>query len=107
MDFVAGIGLASAMLWMLRQRHAIKSLSEPSVVVATAPEALIKKWQLARDRGAAFLLKHQRADGAIGTPEKDGLSPYYKAGWALACTGATAEANRLLSWIAGERAHKA
>jgi len=55
-----------------------------------------------RERGVNHLLAQQRADGAIGEPEKDGLGPYYKTLWALTCAGRVAEANRLASWIAHE-----
>jgi len=65
-----------------------------------AETSVIGKLGEARDRGIAYLLKQQRADGAIGNPETEGLGPYYKALWALAAAGRPADANRLASWIA-------
>lgn len=59
-----------------------------------------ERLQQARDRGVAHILQQQRADGAMGTPETDGLAPYYKATWALAAAGRTEEGNRLATWIA-------
>jgi hypothetical protein len=53
----------------------------------------------ARDRGVAYLLEHQRADGAVGEPEKDGLGPYYKTIWALAAGGEPDAANCLATWV--------
>ena len=41
----------------------------------------------ARDRGVASLLAHQRDDGAVGNPKREGCGPYYKAIWALAAGG--------------------
>lgn len=66
------------------------------MVVETALDTRLRS---ARDAGARFLMEHQRADGAIGEPERDGLGPYYKTAWALAGAGETAAANRLLTWI--------
>jgi hypothetical protein len=75
--------------------------------VRAAPEArmvaqtsLIADLAEARARGVAYLLPHQRADGAVGAPEQDGLAPYYKALWAFAATGETEAGNRLASWLA-------
>ena len=62
--------------------------------------SVINRLCTARDRGIDYLLAQQRADGAIGKPEKAGLSPYYKALWALASGGRTEEGNRLASWVA-------
>ena len=62
--------------------------------------SLINQLQRARDRGVEYVLQHQRADGAVGNPEKDGLGPYYKALWAFAAAGRTDEGNRLASWLA-------
>jgi len=56
--------------------------------------------QDSRRRGIEYLLGQQRADGAIGNPEAEGLGPYYKALWALAAAGRVEEGNRLASWIA-------
>ncbi len=53
-----------------------------------------------RDRGIDFVLEQQRADGAIGNPEADGLGPYYKALWALAAAGQAEAGNRLATWVA-------
>jgi hypothetical protein len=71
-------------------------------MVAAPPTSLISRLREARDRGADYLIDQQRDDGVIGTPEKDGLGPYYKTLWALTCAGRTAEANRLATWIAHE-----
>jgi hypothetical protein len=60
---------------------------------------LTAQLQAARDRGVAFLLDHQRADGAVGEPERDGLGPYYKTIWALAAGGQPEGANRLTTWV--------
>jgi hypothetical protein len=73
------------------------SLSQEVGMVAET--SVVARLQEARERGVAYLLKHQRADGAIGNPENEGLAPYYKAVWALAAAGRTEEANRLVSWI--------
>ncbi len=63
--------------------------------------SVIGKLQEAHDRGVAHLLRQQRADGAIGDPESEGLAPYYKALWALAAAGRSDEGNRLATWIEG------
>lgn len=55
-----------------------------------------------RERGVEYLVAQQRADGALGHPEKDGLGPYYKSLWALICSGRTSEANRLATWLSRE-----
>ncbi len=62
--------------------------------------SLINQLQRARDRGVDYVLRHQRADGAVGNPEKDGLGPYYKALWAFAAGGRSEEGNHLASWLA-------
>jgi hypothetical protein len=62
--------------------------------------SIIHRLQESRDRGADYLVKQQRDDGALGNPEKDGLGPYYKALWAFAAAGRTEEGNRLASWVA-------
>lgn len=54
----------------------------------------------ARQRGIEYLQAQQRADGAIGTPETDGLGPYYKTLWAFVSAGAHEAGNRLASWVA-------
>jgi hypothetical protein len=66
-------------------------------MVTTA--SITKDLQAARDRGVAYLLSHQRDDGAVGEPERDGLGPYYKTIWALAAGGATEAANKLATWV--------
>src|SRR5437867_8256792 len=51
-------------------------------------------------RGAGWLAQQQAADGSI---ERDlGIGAYYKAPWALAVAGRSAEAARLLSWVRRE-----
>jgi hypothetical protein len=67
--------------------------------MVTTTANIIRQLQSARDRGVAFLLQHQREDGAVGEPEKDGLGPYYKTIWALAAGGQTEAANRLATWL--------
>ncbi len=52
----------------------------------------------ARERGARYLVARQGEDGVIGDPS-EGLGSYYKAPWALAASGRTAEGSRLLAWI--------
>jgi hypothetical protein len=64
--------------------------------------SIVSQLEHARDAGVAYILKHQRPDGALGEPEKAGLGPYYKAPWALAAAGRAAEANRLATWLAHE-----
>jgi hypothetical protein len=54
----------------------------------------------ARDRGIAYLLGQQRDDGALGSPEQEGLGPYYKALWAFAAGGRPDAGNRLADWVA-------
>jgi hypothetical protein len=54
----------------------------------------------ARDAGARYLVEHQRADGAVGEPERAGLGPYYKTLWAFAAAGHHDAGNRLASWVA-------
>ncbi len=62
--------------------------------------SLTSRITASRDAGARYLAAQQRADGAIGEPERAGLGPYYKSLWALAAAGMPAEANRLATWIA-------
>lgn len=62
--------------------------------------SVIHRIREARDRGAEYLAAQQRADGAVGNPEADGLGPFYKALWAFAATGRVEEGNRLASWVA-------
>ena len=64
------------------------------------PSCFLERLKVARDRGVAFIKRHQRSDGALGVPERDGLSPYYKGLWALAACGLTEEASRLATWVA-------
>ncbi len=64
--------------------------------------SIITRLAESRERGVEYLVSQQRADGAVGEPEKAGLGPYYKTLWALTCGGRVAEANRLASWIAHE-----
>lgn len=54
----------------------------------------------ARKRGTAYLLAQQRADGAVGQPETDGVGPYYKTLWAFASAGEHEAGNRLATWVA-------
>ena len=61
--------------------------------------SIINRLTESRDRAVDYLVQRQRPDGAIGNPETEGLSPYYKATWALACTGRVEEGNRLATWI--------
>lgn len=61
--------------------------------------SIVAKLRESKARGTAFLLEHQRADGALGEPERAGLSPYYKALWAFAAAGEAEAGNRLASWI--------
>lgn len=61
--------------------------------------SVLNRLQSAREHGVAYLLGRQRADGAIGAPESEGLGPYYKALWALAASGRVEEGNRLATWI--------
>ena len=64
--------------------------------------SVINRLREARDRGVEYVVRHQRADGAIGNPETDGLGPYYKALWAFATAGRIDEGNRLATWVARE-----
>ena len=52
----------------------------------------------AKERGARYLVARQAADGVIGDPG-EGLGSYYKAPWALAASGRSAEGARLLAWM--------
>jgi hypothetical protein len=67
-----------------------------------ATQSIIAEIAAARVRGAAYLASQQRADGAIGEPERHGLAPYYKALWAFAASGRSEAGNRLASWVARE-----
>ncbi|MSP12178.1 MAG: hypothetical protein EXR62_04380 [Chloroflexi bacterium] len=52
-----------------------------------------------RRRGVAWLLAHLNADGSIGpVAETQGIY-YYRVPWALAVSGETEAANRLVDWI--------
>jgi hypothetical protein len=62
--------------------------------------SIVNRMQQARDRGLEYLVRQQRADGALGNPETEGLGPYYKALWAFAAAGRVEEGNRLASWVA-------
>ncbi|MBI2724201.1 MAG: hypothetical protein HYX50_03970 [Chloroflexi bacterium] len=62
--------------------------------------SIVNALQEAKARGVNYILKQQRQDGALGAPESEGLGPWYKALWALAAGGRTAEGNRLASWVA-------
>ncbi len=62
--------------------------------------SLIAELQAARDHAIEHLMRPVREDGAIGSPEREGLGPYYKALWALAAAGKVEAGNRLASWIA-------
>ncbi|MBF6561240.1 MAG: hypothetical protein IVW56_13210 [Candidatus Binataceae bacterium] len=62
--------------------------------------SLVHELQTARRKGIDFILARQRADGAIGNPETEGLGPYYKALWALAAGGEVEAAHRLATWVA-------
>jgi hypothetical protein len=64
-----------------------------------AQVSLLNELQEARARGIEHVLKQQRADGALGNPESEGLGPYYKALWALAAGGQVEAANRLATWV--------
>jgi hypothetical protein len=64
-----------------------------------AQASLITDLSEARRRGVDYVLAHQRADGAVGDPEHDGLTPYYKAPWAFAAAGETEAGNRLATWL--------
>ena len=66
------------------------------MVTETAVAARLRD---AKAGGVAYLLQHQRADGAMGEPERDGLGPYYKSVWAFAAAGEAEAGNRLATWI--------
>jgi hypothetical protein len=61
--------------------------------------SIIGKLMDSRERGVQYVLGHQRADGAVGNPEKDGLGPYYKALWAFAAAGRSEQGSRLATWV--------
>src|SRR5512146_1318187 len=67
--------------------------------MAVAP-SLVNDLMRARERGVEYVIQHQRADGAVGEPEKDGAGPYYKALWAFAAAGRSEQGNRLAPWLA-------
>ena len=54
----------------------------------------------ARDKGCAYLLELQLADGGFGDPQL-GVTDYYKVPAAFQVCGRSNEANRLCSWIRG------
>ncbi len=66
--------------------------------MAVAP-SLINDLMRARERGVEYVIQHQRADGAVGEPERDGAGPYYKALWAFAAAGRGEQGNRLATWL--------
>lgn len=66
----------------------------------TVASSLINELLHARDRGVDYLLRHQRDDGAVGEPEKEGAGPYYKALWAFAAAGRSEQGSRLATWLA-------
>lgn len=55
-------------------------------------------------RGADFLERRQREDGAIGDPESGGLGCFYKALLALTLAGRQRAAARLAAWLRGNAA---
>ena len=61
---------------------------------------ITERLRTARDAGATYLRSQQRADGAVGDPERAGLGPYYKTIWAFAAAGDQEAGNRLASWVA-------
>ena len=56
------------------------------------------QFRQARDRGCAFLLECQHADGSVGPPQR-GVADYYKVPAAFQVCGKTYAASRLCSWI--------
>lgn len=58
---------------------------------------VVHRCQEARRKGVVWLLSHTNADGSIG-PVEQGLF-YYRLPWALAVSGETVAAGRLLDWI--------
>ncbi len=61
--------------------------------------SIISELKASKARGVEYLLGQQRVDGAVGTPERDGLGPYYKALWAFAAAGESDAGNRLATWL--------
>jgi len=61
--------------------------------------SIINELKASKSRGVEYLRSQQRADGALGTPERDGLGPYYKALWAFAAAGESDAGNRLATWL--------
>jgi hypothetical protein len=57
----------------------------------------IDTYLAAREKALAYLLAHANEDGSIG-PVEHGIY-YYRAPWALALGGKTADAQRLMGWI--------
>lgn len=57
------------------------------------------RYRRARDRGAAYLVSRQGADGMIGDVQTGGLGGFYKAVWALSAAGQTDAAARLTAWV--------
>jgi len=58
----------------------------------------LERYRQAALRGAAWLLRHQGADGSFSNVD-DGVQPYHKIPYALAATGHQREADRLLDWV--------
>ena len=58
----------------------------------------MSKYKAARDRGCAYLLARQRADGGFGEPDPR-VTEYYKVISAFQVCGHTHEANRLCNWV--------
>src|SRR5262245_54486665 len=54
--------------------------------------------QASANRGIAWILAQQRADGSFCAPE-DGIGSYYKVPYALALAGQLRPAHRLLNWV--------
>ncbi|MFN8488068.1 MAG: hypothetical protein U0350_10775 [Caldilineaceae bacterium] len=59
----------------------------------------VAQFQASANRGIAWILAQQRADGSFCTVE-DGVGSYYKVPYTLALAGQLRPAQRLLNWVA-------
>ena len=76
-----------------------RSFAPAAAPRTSTPSPWFDPLALAVARGADFLARRQREDGAIGDPATGGLGSFYKATLALALAGRQRAATRLAAWI--------